>query len=186
MSRNEDLENINNYYFDWLCDIVENSKGEYNILLRYLFDTEFSNETAIFINNDSNRVEDSLDLREDFINEQLSREELYLVETFLHQECSLLEVMISLAYRMEDVMGLDEFPNWFWIMISNLGLDEFTDDHFTRKNLDTVERKVSNLLNREYFRDGTGGLFPLKDPNSDQRKVEIWYQMSAYLIENYS
>jgi hypothetical protein len=28
-----------------------------------------------------------------------------------------------------------------------------------------------------------GGFFPLTHPNDDQRKVEIWYQMNAYLDE---
>ena len=33
--------------------------------------------------------------------------------------------------------------------------------------------------------NGTGGLFPLKRPRVNQRRVEVWYQMSEYLMENY-
>lgn len=189
MYYNEDLEHINDIYFEWLYGIVEDSDREYEFMLRQLFCIEFSDDTAILIDTDANRIDDAMELRKDFIREHLSREDSYLIESFNRQTCSLLEMMISLAYRMEDIMGLDRFPDWFWIMVGNLGLDEFTDDILQgrsgRKMIDKIERKISNLLNREYCRDGTGGLFPLKDPDSDQRKVEIWYQMHAYLIEFY-
>jgi hypothetical protein len=33
--------------------------------------------------------------------------------------------------------------------------------------------------------NGTGGLFPLKMPKVNQRRVEIWYQMSAFIEENF-
>jgi hypothetical protein len=32
--------------------------------------------------------------------------------------------------------------------------------------------------------DGSGGLFPLKNPQQNQRTTEIWYQMNAWLMEN--
>ena len=40
-------------------------------------------------------------------------------------------------------------------------------------------------VERRYKRSGEGGLFPLKNAAKDQRKVEIWYQLSSYLLENY-
>jgi hypothetical protein len=40
------------------------------------------------------------------------------------------------------------------------------------------------LNRRLYTTSGYGGLFPLEEPKEDQRKVEIWYQMMAYLGEN--
>lgn len=189
MQRSEDLEHINDDYFNWLYGIVEDSDREYTFLLRQLFEVEFSTDTAFLIDTDMNRIDDAMDLRKDFVKENLIREDVLFIDDFNHQPCSLLEMMISLAYRMEDVMGMDRFPDWFWIMISNLGLDEFEDSSFKsismRRIIDKIDRKVSNLLNREYCKDGTGGLFPLKNPDSDQRDVEIWYQMSAYLIEFY-
>ena len=48
-----------------------------------------------------------------------------------------------------------------------------------------VKAAVECLLERRYLEDGDGGLFPLKCPRKDQRRVEIWYQMSAWVIENY-
>jgi hypothetical protein len=34
---------------------------------------------------------------------------------------------------------------------------------------------------RTYEPNGVGGFFPLENPNEDQREVELWYQMSAYV-----
>jgi hypothetical protein len=46
-------------------------------------------------------------------------------------------------------------------------------------------KKLAVLNKREYFPSGKGGLFPLENPREDQTKVEIWYQMHAYVMENY-
>jgi hypothetical protein len=35
------------------------------------------------------------------------------------------------------------------------------------------------------MKSGLGGMFPLEDPREDQRAIEIWYQMMAYINENY-
>jgi hypothetical protein len=37
---------------------------------------------------------------------------------------------------------------------------------------------------RTYDRRGHGGLFPLQRSNRDQRRVEIWYQLSEYLLQD--
>jgi len=39
------------------------------------------------------------------------------------------------------------------------------------------------LIWRDYHADGRGGFFPLTNPDTDQTKVEIWYQMNAYVTE---
>jgi hypothetical protein len=49
-----------------------------------------------------------------------------------------------------------------------------------------VNQILTNLVERTYQKNGKGGLFPLKQPAKDQRRVEIWYQMAAYLNENYN
>ena len=67
-------------------------------------------------------------------------------------------------------------------MICNLGLDKFDDKHY---NSDYVYEILGKFVRREYDFNGRGGLFPLKNVQNDQRKVEIYYQMLAYLSENY-
>ena len=60
--------------------------------------------------------------------------------------------------------------------------------------LKTLFVKVDGKIHREddtfediywLFQDGFGGLFPLKHAKKDQRKVEIWYQLQNWLMENY-
>ena len=72
----------------------------------------------------------------------------------------------------------------FWEMIDNLGLIGYDDASYADvRNRIRVSDILNNLIRRRYHRNGRGGLFPLKRPSCDQRKVEIWYQMNAYLME---
>jgi hypothetical protein len=63
-------------------------------------------------------------------------------------------------------------------MISNLGLSSLNDTRFDSRYLNRV---VTRFLNREYERNGEGGLFTVKNCKYDLRTVEIWYQMCWYL-----
>lgn len=181
---NEALEHINKDYLEWLSMIVDPDEM-HSGLLSYLFDQEYDYETARLIPNDDNRIGDALNLREEFIKEQLAREPSYLIETFRGQYASVLEVFISLAQRMEDVMCLDRFPDWFWEMMDNLEIIGIFGERLSDKDIVKLDRIIGTWLNREYCKDGKGGLFPLKEPHENQQKVEIWYQMNAYLLENY-
>jgi hypothetical protein len=67
----------------------------------------------------------------------------------------------------------------------NAGLDAFDDGNFDTMDDSEVMKILDRIIERTYQRNGVGGLFPLKRDKKDQRKVELWYQMNAYLIENY-
>jgi protein involved in sex pheromone biosynthesis len=102
----------------------------------------------------------------------------------------MLEMLIALAIRCEEQMSNpkegDRTCKWFWEMIQNIELDSYTDsDYFNLDGPVMVDKILTNVLERNYKHDGKGGLFPLKKAKGDQRNVEIWYQMSAYLLENY-
>jgi len=138
------------------------------------------------IPNDDNRGEDGKQLREKFINEEgpqaLSQSDL--------GGCSVLEMLIGLSFRLEfETMSSrwEKTPSeWFWILIDNLGLEWCNNSMFLQhKSIDKIITKVEIFLNRHYKNDGNGGLFPLKNPRKDQRRIEIWYQMSGYILENY-
>jgi hypothetical protein len=74
---------------------------------------------------------------------------------------------------------------YFWKLIENLGLSKCTDDKWYTINGDFfVEDAVYRVNDRLIGADGSGGLFPLRQPSRDQRGVEIWYQMQAWLLEN--
>ena len=143
--------------------------------MRQLYVKEF----VWLIPNDDNRAEDGKELRYEFINEQGIDE---VDQAWLDLGCSVLEMMIALARRAAFESD-DEVVEWFWRFIFNLGLNNHTDIAYKS----ATEREVDNVLDTVIFRtydaDGLGGLFPLTHPRQDQRKVELWYQLAAYLSE---
>lgn len=172
---------MKNRYFDFLCSIVGRTY-EYSKLLGELHGTDFYS----LIPNDDNRCEDGKQMREKFNDEEgqqaLSQSDL--------EECTVLEMLIGLCFRLEFETAQSPWEKtpreWFWILIDNLGL-EWCDDALYEQleSRDEIITKVKIFLDRRYKNDGNGGLFPLRNPRKDQRRIEIWYQMSAYILENY-
>lgn len=173
-------EEITDEYFEWLMYVAALSNG-YTKLARTLHQIQFYS----IVRNDDNRGEDGKVLRKIFENETLYRD-----YSCLDKECSMLEMLIGLAIRMESILEdsdeEDRTIKWFWEILNNAGLSKFSDiDWNSLGGADAVTEIVRDILERKYSRSGDGGLFPLKAPKKDQRKVEIWYQLSAYLLENY-
>lgn len=171
---------VRDEYFEWLTFLVDLNRDSM-LLAKALHEIEFYSIIA----NDDNRAEDGKMLRNIFKDETLFDD-----YSSLDGPCSVLEMLVGLSIRMESILEdpeeEDRTPAWFWLMLTNLGLNHLTDDNYKRLNGDLKVRKViEDLLGRDYSRSGKGGLFPLKDAKKDQRKVEIWYQLSSYLIENY-
>ena len=166
-------------YFEWLLEQVD-CPDHFRKLMKRLYDRPF----IFSISMDGNRASDGLALRDRFASEY--GDDLRYSDV-RKDGCSVLEMMVALACRMEDdimhdpSLG-DRSPEWFWVMISNLRLDRMDDENFDLRYVDDV---LNVFLNRTYFMNGTGGLFPLKIPKVNQRRVEIWYQMSAFIAENY-
>ena len=74
---------------------------------------------------------------------------------------------------------------YFWRLICNLGLIKCTDDRWVNMNGEFfVDDAVYRVNERCFCADGDGGLFPLRHYERDQRGIEIWYQMQAWLMEN--
>ena len=166
-------------YFNWLCDVVNVSTVSYDKLLRLLHRTKFR-----WINiRDKNRAEDGTDLRFRFRKsiDGLSRNEV--LNWHDKEPCSVLEMMIALAIRAEEqIMDDPQVGNrttqWFWGMVSSLGLNRMSDDMF-----DLIEARniIEQFLDREYSPDGRGGLFTINNCDYDLRDIEIWTQLCWYL-----
>lgn len=172
-------QEIKNQYLLWLTNLVcdERHRRYYQYLLETLYKTEFT----WTITNDENRAVDGVDLRVRFIEEY--GYDYHKTMDILRGPCSLLEMMVGLACRCEDTIMSDEeygnrTPKWFWIMIHNLDLYDMDDGRYDQGHVQFV---IEALLNREYRRDGRGGLFYIKHCRRDLRRIEIWYQMSWYL-----
>jgi len=93
----------------------------------------------------------------------------------------MLEMLIALSQRLS-FEGEGKSRRWFWHLIENLNLNIYNDKHGVP--FEEVNAILDRVIWRTYNRDGSGGLFPLRRAARDQRKIEIWYQMSAYLLED--
>jgi hypothetical protein len=171
-------------YYSWLCDLIDVNQRDrsYWFLAEVLHNKDFS----WTVPNDDNRGFEGKDLRDRFCDETDCP---YIYDYFSNQ-CSMLELIIGLAYRCESIMVDQDLGvpmcDWFWRLLSNVGIDKFTDeDYYVLGGFHAVDEILNRVIERTYHRSGRGGLFPLKHPKKDQRKVELWYQMSAYLVENY-
>jgi hypothetical protein len=169
---------LDDLYFEWLYDQISTHRRRraelnYFNLMRIIFKKEF----VWLIPNDDNRVNDGTDLRTLFID---NNEFENVDPDWYEQGCSMLEMLIGLAHRYAFETN-QPYRVCFWEMITNLGLHEYNDAVDIPR--DVVEDKLDKVIWRTYSRNGRGGLFPLQRPVKDQRDVELWYQLSAYIIE---
>lgn len=168
-------------YLSWLYSQVGSTslKNPSRTYWRFLGQL-FTNEFFWFVPNDDNRLADGLALRDDFIDETGAQPD----EEWLSTGCSMLEMLVALSRRVAFIGGGDP-PERFWELIRHMGIFHCSDRDYA-KDSDLhfeVESALNAVIWRTYEYDGTGGLFPLQAPNKDQRSTEIWYQMSAYIIE---
>lgn len=173
-------------YFEWLCSkiINDDSNIKYSKLMSCLFDTIF----IPILPMDENRDDDGKNLRyrfgreNDIPNNVITREldNYHLQHT---NNCNMLEMMVALSIRCEETIMTDEeygdrTGEWFWNMIVSLGLGTMNDLRFDEKYTNIV---LDRFINRQYKRNGDGGLFTIDGIKKDMRKFEIWYQMCWYL-----
>ena len=165
-------------YFKWLCHFI----GCYNHkkLLFLLFSIDFYYELPM----DGNRFEDGVDLRYRFVDEK-GYPQRYAANWLDDVPCSMLEMMVALALRIEEHITGDPdagdcTDRWFEDMLKSSGLWSFTDDRFSQRSATNV---IINVMNRRYTRNGDGGLFKLRHTRKDLRRVEIWYQAMWYIDE---
>ena len=176
-----ELDNFKNAYRNWLMDTMD--AWDYGVLFDILYETEF----VWTVERDVNRAEDGKDLRIRFAEQS----GLPLPGILKDWPCSFLEMLIGLAYSIEEDITYDpqygdQTAAWFWVMMGNLHLDAM-DDAMMFECGHVADAEVRDIcetvMNRTYRADGYGGIFPLQDAPEDQRKVEICYQANAYCVE---
>lgn len=175
-------EPLDESYFVWLYRQVasvrlKNPARTYWSLLRHLFRKEY----VWLVPNDDNRVEDGRDLRYEFFETDGIEPD----PEWLGIGCSMLEMLIGLSRRLAfEAEG--ESAGWFWQLIENLDLRQYNDNNYDDRDKELflkIDETIDQVIWRTYDFNGTGGLFPLTDPQEDQRDIELWYQMSRYLLE---
>lgn len=138
-----------------------------------------------YVDYDSNRASDGLRLRDDFVDEIGA-----WVGEIPKTPCNMLELTIALGKRfwfeIEGFSSITEIE-CIWMLLNNIGLDKFTDDYLVDAGdwREEIYAILDRVVERRYNSNGQGGFFPLENPTEDQRRVELWGQMSAFCSEMY-
>lgn len=171
---------LDELYYTWLysqiCSLrLKNPARTYHKLFRLLFTHEF----VWFVPNDDNRVEDGRDLRYECLEEN-GYDPDDVDQDWLKMGCSCLELLIGLSRRLAFETSGDP-GEWFWEMLENLELSKYSDKLFLPDK--QIRDVLDQVIWRTYRWNGDGGLFPLQKASSDQRDVELWYQLMSYIEE---
>lgn len=169
---------LDELYLTWLYSQVgrvpkRRSPRTYLTLLRQLYNKKF----VPIVPRDDNRAADGINLRYDFIDDERIED---VDPAWMDIECSMLEMLIGLS-RIFSFEAEGEPRDWFWVLLKNMNLYEYND--IDGVPFHKVEEILDRIIWRRYQPNGRGGIFPLKYAKEDQREVELWYQMSAYLLE---
>lgn len=169
-------------YFEWLCELVEGQgykRVSFKKLLTCLHSVPFTYKIAL----DKNREIDGIELRYRFCltcGIEECDEKGY--SNYLEGPCSVLEMMAALALRCEAIMSDpekgDRTKHWFWKMVISMGLGGCYDDVFDEE---AVKKIIQRFLDRDYYPNGKGGLYTIRDCRVDLTKIEIWDQMMLFI-----
>lgn len=170
-------------YLAWLHEeLTRESKYQdrtYLDLLTAMFNTEFPWDPRMpwCIPMDDNRLADAMELRAEYSQlHNVPRSDMLELGA-----CSFVEVLLGLSRRLSFVAG-GSAHRWAWQLVENLGLERMWD-RLSRSKMHRVENILETVIQRKYGPDGSGGFFPLAWAERDQRQVELWYQLNAYVEE---
>ena len=173
---------IKKAYFDYMVEKVcdrQHHRVDYIPLLDLLNSIPFT----VVMEMDGNRAEDAAYNRKNWLQSEDLYEYLY---EFDDEKVSVLEVLVSIAERLEFQVGnpMDNrrISDQFWEILRNLDIEKYTADNYKPLN---IKEKVRNWMLRKYKKDGSGSIFPVKNCEKDMRSLQIWDQMSMYIMENY-
>ncbi len=171
-------------YFDWLyrqCFRIRDLESplSYSMVCKIMHDTEFTP----LVPNDENREHDGRELRDEFVDLLNGRTAASRREIHSLGNASVFEVLVALSRRANFIAGIGP-DQWFRTFLSNLGLLKYSDEAYDPRDSLEIIHILEKFNRRAYTRNGRGGIFPLRKARDDQRQIEIWYQMSAYMKEN--
>jgi hypothetical protein len=171
-------EPLENLYFNWLSAKVHNVRNptpslSFDTLFKTLHNTEF----VWLLSGDDNRAEDGKELRREFL---IMGDIPDNPEWRTMVPCSVFEMLIAFSARAQKNSNTPA-KEWFWEFLDNLNLREVNDASGVEPEeiYDTLE----HFMWRRYQPNGDGGLFPLREPQSDQTEREIWNQFCDYLVD---
>lgn len=163
-------------YREWLFEkigVIDGPNYDYDMLCSTLDDIRFIWRKTL----DRNRATKAIELREEY-----AYEHSVYHEDVRDQKATVLEVLIGLAEDLAEKTENDSLSGWFWIMINNLGLDTYDDDHWDFNEIVSI---VNKWMYVEYDEDGWGCPFFMPDYHGDVRKLTIWDQANKFAVKNF-
>ena len=165
-------------YYHWLMGLLDDEyiSDMYQKLTYDMFETEFKWTVAY----DSNRASDGVYLRRLYFRETGSEVDEDL-------GCSVLEMFIALCQKCDEELMYDPDQNygpayWFWVILENMGLDNYDDYNYDRDSVDTI---LARFLDRDYEKNGFGGPFYVCNSVCDFRDRDLWWQLNSFLEERF-
>lgn len=172
---------LNESYLKWLYQQIGNTDTKNPSRTHWKFALQlYTKEFIWLVPNDDNRKADGIDLRYAFLEAQ----DIHDPDIeWMSLGCSMLEFLIALSHRLSFDTG-EEPRAWFWELCENMGIGMrwSCDRGYTQEKAIEIDEALDRVIFRTYSPSGLGGLFPLPNTREDQRQIEIWYQMSAYLL----
>lgn len=166
-------------YFKWLVAKLDDGTrnlSRFQLLLQNLYLTRFYAVNP----SDRNRAVDGTILRRKF--EEETGYEGSEASSHLDGDCSVLEMMIALAERIEhdylkDFKKGSQVGTWFFVMLESLGLDKMDNKSF--RDDDFEETMVRFLTKEGNVKKGKPPvpLFPNDRPGLHMETLPIWDQM---------
>lgn len=183
------MNRIEVIYLPWLLKFVADERlmERYQILFHELYSTPFNHRGMK--EHDFDRSMDGKNLRWRF--ERTHERDISHISAvefmeFEDRQCSMLEMLIALALRIEEGMTADtrqgdRTGQWFWEMLTNLGIGYMSDIRFDKSTYKTC---IDRFHSYSYTSEGKGCLFRAPDKTiNDMKNLDIWYQMCAHVNE---
>lgn len=178
------LSDIQLDYVEWLKNLISNDgkmEYAYSDLLNYLYQYKLNYTELMKIPMDLNRADDGVYLRYRFAKEYgYTNEE---IRYGIKENCSMLEFLVALSVKIEENIMTDpvygnRISDWFWNMITSLGLGTMDDFAFSSMRCDKILKRFEE---RRYKANGRGGLFTIDNPKCDMTSIEIWRQANTFV-----
>lgn len=166
-----------NLYFKWLLDQVDFDSTEYKQLMSVL-------NTILYISeymSDEDRIEDCYDLRWVYSESKEWMDKL-------PRSVTMLEVLISMAIRVNDTIGTTSRKDIFEMFLKNMNLLKCDDEWFSYNSAPDsyIQNQCDIAMYHLYKRNGSGGgLFVIKDQAYDMCKADLFWQMQHWIKEQY-
>ena len=157
------------YFNDMYVIAFENNFDWYNVM-KELSGIAFTWYPSI--KYDSNRAEDGVQLRRDYLFEN---PDIHGRDNVDERPSSFFEVYLGLAKKMSHMLDCDLKTAVSYM----LSIGPFEPD----MSMDEVTKTAVSVMVRDYEPNGDGGLFPLHNPPRDQRYVELLYQLNLHVLE---